>query len=283
MPARTSITIRNKERNMSKLNQFIIYDELPLWSAPFGLTLLDTIRMRSHINVLDIGSGSGFPMLELAERLGKTCTVYGLDPSQDAIEMISTKQELKEIYNARIIKGVAEEIPFPDAYFGLIVANNGLNNVGDQQKALAECFRVSEKGAQMVLTMNLPHTMVEFYDVFEETLAEMGLQEEISKMHDHIADKRKPVEYLKELIISAGFAIKTINVDGFRLRYNDGTSFFNHFFIRHAFLGPWKAILPESLAEKVFGNLEEKFNRMALQQGEITMSIPFVCFDCSKP
>ena len=42
------------------------YDDLPLWSAPFGLTLLDTVRMKKHINVLDLGSGSGFPMLELA-------------------------------------------------------------------------------------------------------------------------------------------------------------------------------------------------------------------------
>jgi len=277
------ITAKKERKKMTKLNQFLVYDELPLWSAPFGLTLLDTIRMRSHINVLDIGSGSGFPMLELAERLGKTSMVYGLDPSQDAIDMITTKKELKGIFNARIIQGVAEEIPFPDEYFGLIVANNGLNNVADQRKALEECYRVSEKGSQMVLTMNLPHTMVEFYDAFEETLMELGLNDEVGKMHLHISDKRKPVDYLKELILSRGFVIKTINVDGFKIRYHDGTSFFNHYFIRKAFMGPWKAILPGSLEGKVMGLLEEKLNRLAEQQGELTMSVPYVCFDCSKP
>jgi arsenite methyltransferase len=54
-------------KSTTRLNQFLIYDELPLWSAPFGLTLLDTIRMKKGIRVLDIGSGAGFPMLEIAE------------------------------------------------------------------------------------------------------------------------------------------------------------------------------------------------------------------------
>lgn len=44
------------------------YDELPFWSAPFGISLLETVRLRPGMNVLDIGSGSGFPMLELADR-----------------------------------------------------------------------------------------------------------------------------------------------------------------------------------------------------------------------
>jgi len=78
------------------------YDDLPLWSAPFGLTLLDTVRMKSHINVLDIGSGSGFPMLELAERMGKTCMLYGLDPAEDAIAMITAKKTAKGIEYANL-------------------------------------------------------------------------------------------------------------------------------------------------------------------------------------
>lgn len=40
-------------------------DDLPLWSAPFGLMLLDHIQLRPKIEALDIGFGSGFPLLEL--------------------------------------------------------------------------------------------------------------------------------------------------------------------------------------------------------------------------
>ena len=260
----------------------LTYDDLPLWSAPFGLTLLDTVKMKSHINVLDIGSGSGFPMLELAERMGKTCMVYGLDPSTDAIEMITAKKQVRGIEFAKIVKGVAEEIPFPDAYFGLIVSNNGLNNVADQAASLAECFRVADEGAQMVLTMNLPHTMVEFYDVFEETLQSLGLQEVIAGMQAHIEEKRKPVEYLKELILASGFNIRTINVDGFKLKYSDGSAFLDHYFIRNYFLKTWKTLVPESRTEVVFTLIEQKLNETAKEKGEVIMSIPYVCFDCFK-
>ncbi|MCX6268517.1 MAG: methyltransferase domain-containing protein [Bacteroidetes bacterium] len=258
------------------------YDDLPLWSAPFGLTLLDTVRMKTHINVLDLGSGSGFPMLELAERMGKTCMVYGLDPSEEAIKMITSKKRSKGIEFAKIVKGIAEEIPFPDEYFGLIVSNNGLNNVKDQVAALAECFRVADEEAQMVLTMNLPHTMIEFYKIFEETLHDLGMTHEITLMHKHIDLKRKPVDYLKELILHAGFAINTINVDGFRLRYNDGSAFLNHHLIRSAFLDSWKEIIQPPMVDPVFERIEQRLNQIATERGELIMSIPFVCFDCVK-
>jgi len=65
-----------------------VIDELPLWSAPFGLKLLDTIKLKSGINVLDIGSGLGFPLLEIAQRLGTTSTVYGIQTiNKDSFKM----------------------------------------------------------------------------------------------------------------------------------------------------------------------------------------------------
>jgi ubiquinone/menaquinone biosynthesis C-methylase UbiE len=259
------------------------YDDLPLWSAPFGLALLDTVRPKKNISVLDIGSGSGFPMLELAMRMGRSCMVYGLDPSDEALSMIREKKEVRGIENARIIKGVAEAIPFPDETFKLIVSNNGLNNVSDQKAAMAECFRVAGPGAQMVLTMNLPHTMHEFYEVFDEVLASMDLHSLIPAVHEHIDRKRKPVEFLRELIASSGFVIRSISVDGFRVRFTDGTSFFHHHLIRIAFREPWRSVVPEERKEEVFARIEQRLNEIASEKGEFTVSIPFVCFDCNKP
>jgi protein-L-isoaspartate O-methyltransferase len=43
-----------------------VLDELPLWSAPFGLRLLDYVNYKPAISVLDIGCGTGFPLTELA-------------------------------------------------------------------------------------------------------------------------------------------------------------------------------------------------------------------------
>jgi ubiquinone/menaquinone biosynthesis C-methylase UbiE len=264
---------------MVRLNQFLIYDELPLWSAPFGLTLLDTIQLKKGINILDIGSGAGFPLLEIAERAGKTCKVYGIDPSIDSLEMISEKIRLKGISNAFPANGVAEELPFPDHFFGLIVANNGINNVQDERKVLAECFRVLSYEGQMVLTMNLPHTLTEFYEVFEQVLLEHGREEEVRKMRDHIHSKRKPVEYWRDIIEKAGFTIRSINIDGFKMRFADGTSFLEHYFIRTAFRKPWEEITADT---EIFHEIENKLNNIASGR-ELAMSVPYACFDCGKP
>lgn len=46
------------------------YDELSLWSAMFGLLLLDEVSLSNVRKALDVGCGTGFPLIELAERLG---------------------------------------------------------------------------------------------------------------------------------------------------------------------------------------------------------------------
>jgi len=42
------------------------FDEAPLWSAAFGLLLLKHISLKRHQTIVDLGSGAGFPLLELA-------------------------------------------------------------------------------------------------------------------------------------------------------------------------------------------------------------------------
>jgi arsenite methyltransferase len=54
-------------------------DELPLWSAPFALMLLDRIPMRAGHTMLDVGAGTGFLTLGLAQRCGPQSTVFTVD------------------------------------------------------------------------------------------------------------------------------------------------------------------------------------------------------------
>ena len=75
------------------------YDELPLWSSSFGALLLRHIPLRRNIAVLDIGPGTGFPLLELAQRLGPSCTVYGIDPWAAALERARHKAQVWRVAN----------------------------------------------------------------------------------------------------------------------------------------------------------------------------------------
>lgn len=176
-----------------------VIDELPLWSAPFGLSLLDTINLKPDINALDVGCGLGFPLIELSQRLGTSCKVYGIDPWESAIERINLKIKTYNLKNVKAIKGFAEKLPFDDNFFDLIISNNGINNVEDMQKSLNECYRVSKPAAQFTITLNLEDTMIEFYNLFEETLIKNKLVEEVKKMKQQIYLKRKPLKDIKNL------------------------------------------------------------------------------------
>lgn len=63
-----------------------LIDELPFWSAPFGIKLLDSIMLKKNMTALDIGFGLGFPLTEIAMRLGKSSKIYGIDPWHTAIK-----------------------------------------------------------------------------------------------------------------------------------------------------------------------------------------------------
>lgn len=260
----------------------LLFDELPFWSAPFGIALLETARIRTGLKVLDIGSGGGFPMLELASRLDHSSMVTGLDPSPEYNGLVRKKIAAKDIPNARVVEGYAEKMPFTDNSFDLVTSNNGLNNVGDLTASLRESFRVLMPGGQMVFTMNLPGTFTEFYNIFEGLLDELSLEESKIKLKEHIFEKRKPVEHIRDLVLETGFGIRSIQPEGFKYRFADGTSFFNHYLIRNFFLPSWQKIVPEQKVSEIFARLELKLNNAASDTGYLELSVPFIIFDLFK-
>lgn len=257
-------------------------DELPLWSAPFGLKLLDSIIFKPNMNVLDIGCGTGFPLIEISNRLNSSCHVYGIDPWQQAIERIRLKIKVQNLSNAMVINGKAEQLPFENEFFHLIVSNNGINNVENPEAVLAECYRVSRPHAQMILTVNLPATMNQFYAILEATLRDHGKTKEVIKMREHIHHKRKPHHQTTAMITRAGFCIQKIFEDHFTMRFLDGSAMFNHFFIKLAFLDSWKNILSPDDRKPIFEIVETRLNKIAEHCGEVKLTIPFVCIDCFR-
>jgi ubiquinone/menaquinone biosynthesis C-methylase UbiE len=259
-----------------------LFDELPLWSAPFGLLLLDTVRLGRGLQALDIGCGTGFPLLELAQRLGSTGHVSGLDPWQEALKRVELKIARYQIPNVSLTVGTAERMPFEKQRFDLIVSNNGLNNVNDQAEALAECYRTAKAGAQLILTLNLPDTMAEFYTVFEQTLKDLGQYQAVERMKQHILEKRKPLAEVQDLLKRSGFTVSACHRDTFRYRFVDGSALFRYHFVRLAFLNSWRQILDEEQRESFFFKLENRLNERAQEEGQLVLTIPFVCLDCRR-
>jgi len=271
-----------RDFNLSDPDLASAMDELPFWSAPFGLMLLEVVPMRPKMTVLDIGCGAGFPILELAQRLGDSSRLYGIDPWERGIERLNQKARVFGLENVTALKVTAERLPFEDGFFDLIVSNNGLNNVRDVEAVLSECFRTLRPQGRLVFTYNLPGTMIEFYKVFRETLAQCGRDLEIVKIKEHIFDKRRPLPWIKKGLDQAGFQDVRVQRRTFRIRYLDGSAMLRSFFISQGFLEPWKNIVRPEDRPRVFRSLEKNLNAAARKKGELRLTIPMACLDCQR-
>lgn len=259
------------------------FDECALWAAPFGVKLLDVLELGKNLRLLDIGTGTGFPLLEAAMMLGESAEAHGLDPWPAGVRRTQFKIDERKLRNVFLHEGVAESMPFPDAHFDRVISNNGLNNVDDMLQSLREIFRVSKNGAQLVFTMNTEETFHELYTIYREVLRDKNIPGGDAAIEEHIHARRKPLREVETLIAEAGFVLHKRYDDQFRFRYTDGTALFQHYFIRLAFLGSWLDIVAENLSTEVFAELEQRLNQHAAEQGALVLSIPFVTYDCRKP
>ena len=249
------------------------YDELTLWSALAGQLLLDRVPLRRHIRVLDAGCGTGFPLLEIAERLGATSTVHGVDTWGEALVRARFKARVRGIENVELVRGDVASLPFPDSHFDLIVSNLGINNFAQPERAASECRRVVKPGGRLALATNLKGHMKEFYEAFEATLADAGDGEALDALEKHIGHRATP-EKLAALLSGAGFRLSRVETSSASMRFADGSALLRHYFIKLGFLDGWKSVVPKERREDVFARLEEKLNALASLREGLTLTIP---------
>jgi arsenite methyltransferase len=251
----------------------LVYDELPLWSAGFGRLLLDRIPMRRGTTVLDLGYGTGFPILELAQRLGDTSRVIGIDPWETARQRALLKARVWNVRNAELLCGDAHAMPFPDGQFDLVVSNLGVNNFADPPAVLRECRRVMKNDARLALTTNLQGHMRELYEVYEATLVELGRSDLVPGLQRHVAH-RATLEGLADLFARSGLRLSATHSEVASMRFLDGSALFRHYFVRLGFLDGWKSFVPETDQPAVFARLEKNLNLLAARRGELALTIP---------
>jgi ubiquinone/menaquinone biosynthesis C-methylase UbiE len=246
------------------------YDELPLWSAMFGLLLLDHVPLANMRSVLDVGCGTGFPLIELSERLGPGSHVHGIDPWTAALGRAAEKAASRNTPNVTLHEGSATAMPFADGTFDLIVSNLGVNNFDDRAGAMRECRRVAHRGATIALTTNLQGHMREFYGVFADVL--QGDDAALSRLQEHI-EHRATVSNVRDLLKSSGFGVTRVVEQEAWMRFADGTALLNHHFIKLGFLDAWKKVVP-GLEAETFSRLRERLNDLTRREAELRLTIP---------
>lgn len=258
-----------------------VYDELPLWSAPFGLLLLDHVPVKPGITILDVGCGTGFLTVELAQRCGPGATVIAVDPWKAAMQRLRRKLDHLGLANVVLLEQDAATIDLPNESVDVIVSNLGINNFENAQAVLQTCFRVARPEARLLLTTNLEGHMAEFYEVYRSTLIEIGQQDRLVVLDAHIGH-RGTVESVVSMLREAGFETVNVVTDSFRMRFADGSSLLRHYFIRLAFVQGWKSIVAPGALDRTFQAIESNLNAVAKERGELALMIPMACIEARK-
>ena len=257
------------------------FDELPLWSASFGLLLLKHLELKPNITVADIGSGAGFPLLELALRLGNTCKCYGIDPWINANNRARQKMRNYDVTNVETIDSSADRLPFDDASINLIVSNLGINNFEDPGKVFRECNRVMKTGAKLALTTNLNGHWQEFYNIFEDTLRQLDKTALIPKLKEQ-QEHRGTVATISKLFTDSGMTVTRHFEDQFEMKFVNGSAFLNHYFVKLGWLASWKELVPEPEQSNTFQQLEDNLNAYSAKTGTLTLTVPMAFIEGTK-
>jgi arsenite methyltransferase len=104
--------------------------------------------LRDGETVLDLGSGGGIDVLLSAKRVGPTGKAYGVDMTDDMLELARRNAAAAGAENVEFLKGEIEAIPLPDATVDVVISNCVINLSADKPAVFAEVFRTLKAGGR---------------------------------------------------------------------------------------------------------------------------------------
>jgi arsenite methyltransferase len=106
-------------------------------------------ELKEGETVLDLGSGGGIDVLLSSRRVGPTGLAYGLDMTDEMLELAQRNAAEAGAQNVTFLKGRIESIPLPDASVDVVISNCVINLSTDKAAVLAEIARVLRPGGRM--------------------------------------------------------------------------------------------------------------------------------------
>jgi arsenite methyltransferase len=106
-------------------------------------------RLRAGERVLDLGSGAGTDSLIAAQMVGEHGRVTGIDMTAAMLAKARAAATEMGLANVDFVEGEAEQLPFEDASFDVVISNGVIDLIPDKDAVFAELDRVLVPGGRM--------------------------------------------------------------------------------------------------------------------------------------
>jgi len=133
---------KNSSNLKARLN---LHDKFSTNKYGWHRWIFDKMNLLPGSRILELGCGDGSLWLKNSDRLPEDCEFVLSDISKGMLK--DAKRNLKQVKNKFSFKVIdAQNIPFENESFDVVVANNMLFYMGDRNRALSEIKRVLKSG-----------------------------------------------------------------------------------------------------------------------------------------
>lgn len=227
------------------------------WSTPFAEALVTHLDLFPGATILDIASGEGIPALYLAEQVGPTGQVLGIDVSEPQVARARAIQgrHLPWLrFECLDMRALPPRVPAFDRITGNLSVMFFRPNRFDTVRGLVAHLK---PGGQLVLTFPSLGTFASLWQRIDRELAARGLRAERDKLADHVAE-RPSAEDGRGWLETLGLARIAVAESPLEVHTGPGPLFLQHPLLRGGFLDDvYDCFEDQRLAEEVMTRVSE--------------------------
>jgi SAM-dependent methyltransferase len=101
--------------------------------------------------ILDMGCGVGIDTIVAAMMVGPTGRAVGVDLTPEMLVGARENARMMGLENVSFEEASAEDLPFEDGSFDVVISNGAFNLIADKLEALKEAFRVLKPKGRLML------------------------------------------------------------------------------------------------------------------------------------